>query len=103
MVLVKEELEDSPWEVDRLEEFLYFCCPQCDAKCQIRDDFLKHALNVHHEVSCSLVAIPSTYFDFYEKIESLIKIQASLLFIKEILHSRRLLHKIFIFDGLEYF
>ena len=49
MVLVKEE-GDNPWMVDQLEEFLYFCCPKCDQKCQMRDDFLKHAMEEHSEV-----------------------------------------------------
>ena len=49
MVLVKEE-GDNPWMVDQLEEFLYFCCPKCDQKCQMRDDFLKHAMDEHSEV-----------------------------------------------------
>ena len=38
----------SPWDVDNLEEFLYFCCPECDnVKHQKRTDFINHALEQH--------------------------------------------------------
>ena len=44
----KEEIMDAnPWEVRQLEEFLYFCCPECDQKCQTKDSFLQHALGQH--------------------------------------------------------
>ena len=46
MVLIKEEFS-NPWLVDQLEDFLYYCCPQCDKKCQLRDEFLKHAIELH--------------------------------------------------------
>ena len=53
MVHVKQEM-DNPWMVDRLEEFLYYCCPQCDMKCQMRGDFLRHAMELHFEVLISV-------------------------------------------------
>ena len=43
--------EQNPWMVDQLEEFLYFCCPECDEKCRARDSFLQHALFKHPNVS----------------------------------------------------
>ena len=43
--------EDNPWQVNQLEEFLYFCCPRCDSKCQAKDIFLDHALSEHPESS----------------------------------------------------
>ena len=43
--------EGNPWMVDQLEEFLYFCCPECDEKCQVKDSFLQHALLKHPNVS----------------------------------------------------
>ena len=43
--------EDNPWQVNQLEEFLYFCCPRCDSKCQAKEIFLDHALIEHPESS----------------------------------------------------
>ena len=43
--------EGNPWMVDKLEEFLYFCCPECDEKSQMKDSFLQHALFTHPNVS----------------------------------------------------
>ena len=35
------------WKVGHLEEFLYFCCPNCDAKEKSKELFVKHALDRH--------------------------------------------------------
>ena len=48
-----EDDEINPWDVFNLEEFLYFCCPECDEKNQSKDMFIKHALN-HHPKSKEL-------------------------------------------------
>ena len=37
----------NPWEVENVEDFLYFCCPECDVKNHSRDHFLKHAFDQH--------------------------------------------------------
>ena len=37
----------NPWIVGRLEEFLYFCCPECDERNQSKELFLQHALTHH--------------------------------------------------------
>ena len=37
----------NPWIVGRLEEFLYFCCPECDERNQSKELFLQHALEHH--------------------------------------------------------
>ena len=39
--------EDNPWAVENIDEFLYFCCPECDVKNQSEDLFLIHALDHH--------------------------------------------------------
>ena len=49
----ENELE-NPWFVEELEEFLYFCCPECDLKDQSRENFLEHALNQHPKSKDSL-------------------------------------------------
>jgi hypothetical protein len=39
--------EENPWMVEELEEFLYYCCPECDEKCRAKGPFLQHALCNH--------------------------------------------------------
>ncbi len=38
---------DNPWAVESVEDFLHYCCPECDVKSQSRDMFLDHALLNH--------------------------------------------------------
>ena len=38
---------ECPWNVESLEDFLYYCCPECNARNQSREDFLNHALDQH--------------------------------------------------------
>ena len=37
----------NPWNVENLEEFLYYWCPECDDRHRSRDMFLQHALEKH--------------------------------------------------------
>ena len=39
----------SPWNVNKLEDFLHYCCPECEEKNQSRNDFIQHAQNQHPE------------------------------------------------------
>ena len=41
--------DSSPWCVNNLDEFIYYCCPECDTRNKSEDSFLKHALGVHPE------------------------------------------------------
>ena len=47
---------ENPWEVESIEDFLFFCCPTCDKKIcgQKRDIFLQHAFSQHPESKESL-------------------------------------------------
>ena len=38
---------ECPWNVESLEDFLYYCCPECPEKNQNRNGFLCHALEYH--------------------------------------------------------
>ena len=38
---------DNPWAVGHLEEFLYYCCPECNKKTQSKESFLQHAIDRH--------------------------------------------------------
>ena len=42
--------EENPWgAVNTLEDFQFYCCPECDLKEQTKDKFVKHALENHTE------------------------------------------------------
>ena len=37
----------NPWHVVTLDEFLFYCCPECDLKCQDHTEFFNHAVQMH--------------------------------------------------------
>ena len=39
----------NPWAVSRIEEFLFFCCPECNERIQSKDKFIQHALENHQK------------------------------------------------------
>ena len=39
----------NPWEVSNIEDFLYYCCPECDLKTKDSQKFVKHAKNSHEK------------------------------------------------------
>ena len=42
-----EEKKFNPWDVKSLEEFRYYCCPECPSKNVNKTDFISHALAAH--------------------------------------------------------
>ena len=44
-----EEKKFNPWNVQSLEEFRYYCCPECPSKNVNKTDFIKHAVISHPE------------------------------------------------------
>ena len=46
---MSDAIENNPWIVEDLEDFLHYCCPQCDFKEQFdqRQQFVEHALRCH--------------------------------------------------------
>ena len=45
----------NPWAIaSNLEEFHYYCCPDCDTKEPTKETFIKHALETHPEVKMYL-------------------------------------------------
>ena len=42
-----QDEEENPWSVKNLDEFLYFCCPECHVKDSSQEKFIKHALEHH--------------------------------------------------------
>jgi hypothetical protein len=49
------EKVNNPWAVDQLEDFLYFCCPECPDKSSTKANFIKHALVEHPHVNIRIV------------------------------------------------
>ena len=37
----------GPWSVECLEDFLYYCCPECDHKEHSKDFFIQRAFAQH--------------------------------------------------------
>ena len=45
---VEDKLEPfNPWNVEDIDQFLNYCCPECDAKQKTKSEFIVHAIYVH--------------------------------------------------------
>ena len=65
--LIQENIEGLPfpWNVDSLEDYLKYCCPECDLKSQSRDLFMNHVLLNHEQVNNHyghLPGVPKKWF-----------------------------------------
>jgi len=38
---------NNPWLVENFDEFLFYCCPECNYKCRLHNEFNSHALVSH--------------------------------------------------------
>ena len=60
---IKEEdvgdLKHNPWTVGNLDDFLYYCCPECDNRTQSKQCFINHAYLNHPKVSKTYYPIKS--------------------------------------------
>ena len=56
-VVFKEEDKSvkqvNPWGIENLEEFLYYCCPECDEKYKDCQNFIDHAMHAHDSAEVS--------------------------------------------------
>ena len=43
----RDDQLSNPWLVENINDFLYFCCPECNEKNRDRELFLKHAFDEH--------------------------------------------------------
>ena len=93
----------NPWKVENLEEFLHYCCPECDLSretvFQSKQLFLKHALDEHPEaIDClktfEMKVEPNAFYDevksethndFYQ-VESLCKIDLTVDAVDDMKH-----------------
>ena len=47
-VLVTQEAKQVlPWGVESLDQFLFYCCPECDNKYEDPQNFINHAMQTH--------------------------------------------------------
>ena len=46
---------DNPWDVTNFQAFLYYECPECDAKFQDVTVFARHAGSEHDQVRTTIV------------------------------------------------
>jgi len=55
----------NPWAVDCIDKFLYFFCPEpeCENKCQTKQDFVDHAFCKHPEGAQALLALKDDITD----------------------------------------
>ena len=58
----------NPWNVPNIQEFQFFCCPECDSQIKNSQDFIKHALKDHEQAKDSL-SMKTEVIDAVIKIE----------------------------------
>ena len=60
---------DNPWAVDSLQKFNYYCCPECEIKCQAKQEFIKHAFEHHPSGAIALYGIKDSDVEFPETLK----------------------------------
>ena len=46
-IVMEESKNTNPWNVTHMEEFLFYCCPECDHKAKDCQIFVEHAIFEH--------------------------------------------------------
>ena len=44
-----EGQNNSPWALESIYYYQFYCCPECDAKVALKQDFIDHAFKFHPE------------------------------------------------------
>ena len=61
-ILVKQEAKTPkqmiPWGAENLDEFLFYCCPECDDKFKESQSFLDHAMHNHENSNLEMETMP---------------------------------------------
>ncbi len=47
----------NPWSIKNLDEFMFYCCPQCDHQTKSQITFLNHAFLIHPEVKSQALSV----------------------------------------------
>ena len=56
-------MEENPFDVESIDEFLFYCCPQCDIKCKDGKSFIKHARQIHTQAKEVPLYLPTLDFE----------------------------------------
>ena len=48
-------ISSNPWDVSSLQDFQYFCCPECDSRHKDAQTFIDHAVLFHEQTKETLV------------------------------------------------
>ena len=55
------DILQNPWSAGNLDDFLYYCCPECDIRDQSKEVFIKHALDNHPNSTEHIVHLAHAY------------------------------------------
>ena len=47
MASSETKMENNPWDVTTVDEFLFYNCPECEVKAKDADTFMSHAIEKH--------------------------------------------------------
>ena len=53
-------IKTNPWQVPSLDEYLYYCCPECELRTKEYKLFFNHAVALHQSASVLLEEVPET-------------------------------------------
>ena len=64
---------ENPWQVPSLDEYLFYCCPECDMKTKEYVKFYEHAVHRHEQAKILLVHDPDTKEDIIKAEEEVLE------------------------------
>ena len=62
MTSIEPKMENNPWDVTTVDEFLFYNCPECEVKTKDADAFMSHAIESHE--------LAKQYMSRYDLIEA---------------------------------
>ena len=65
-VTIKHELDRNPWDVDNLDVFCAYHCPECPYQDQNKNEFQNHAVSNHELVSFHILLRLFMFYYFNE-------------------------------------
>ena len=51
----------NPWDVDTLDVYLHYCCPECDHKSKTKLLFVNHAFSCHPDAKGPSMSLPNNF------------------------------------------
>ena len=51
----------NPWDVDTLDVYLHYCCPECDHKSKTKLLFVNHAFSCHPDAKGPSMSLPTNF------------------------------------------